>query len=95
MNGELRRRTASSSDELTAREREGARSEGEGSGRGGRAPWCSLAFIKRGRGEKEAPTRGKNGRRQHYSAINSDVTSINGEREWRGEEKRHWRFGSG
>jgi hypothetical protein len=82
MNDKLRRRTTSSGDELTAREREGARSEGEGSGRRGRAPWRDLAFIERGRGEEEAPRGGKNGRRRHYSAINGDVTSINGERDW-------------
>jgi hypothetical protein len=49
------------------REREGARSEGEGSGRGGRAPWHGLAFIERGRGEEEAP-RGEGGAPAgHYS----------------------------
>jgi hypothetical protein len=51
-------------------------------------------FIERERGEEKAPGRGKGGRRRHHSGINSDVTSINGEREWgRGEEK--WRRISG
>jgi hypothetical protein len=45
-------------------------------------------FIERERGEEKAPGRGKGDRRCHHSGINSDVTSINGERKWgRGEEK--------